>query len=139
LALVVAVTTPEVRKWLRLEKDNPAPQQQTVPPPVPKREPQHVEKSKPPPSGPFSATLHENQLQRIEAAKTSLTAAFYNNTGEITAKLTITPDGKEQITLPTVGSGSKEFPSSTGSFLVHILNVDWNSRTITVQVSRKSQ
>ncbi len=147
LALVVALTTPELRKCLGLEKDTPAPQQQAVqtlpqpsptpaasapPVPVPQPKPEQTRPSiATPPSGPFSATLHENQPQLIEAAKTSLTAAFYDDTGDITAKLTIAPDVAEQITIPTVGSGSKEFYSSAGSFFVHILNVDWNSRTIT--------
>ncbi len=153
IAVVVTVTTPELRHFFGLEEDNPpVPSEPLTQSPMPISKVQ-TEPSQPaagvqskqkqsienpmPPSGPFSATLHENQPQLIDAAKTSLTAAFYNNTGAITAKLTITPDIKEQITLPTVGIGSKEFASSTGVFLVHIFNVDWNSRTITVQVSRK--
>jgi hypothetical protein len=135
IAVAVTVTTPELRSFFGLkEGDTPAPSPIPAAPAQPIQ--QHVENTKPP-SGPFSATLHENQPQFIEAAKSSLTAAFYNNTGEITAKLIITPDIKEQIILPTVGSGSKEFVSSAGVFLVHILNVDWDNRTVMVQVSKK--
>ncbi len=77
------------------------------------------------------------KAQFIEAAKTRLSVAFHNIGGEETSGVTIVPAGKDSIVLPTVGSGSQEFASSTGVFLVHVLNVDWNSRTVTVQVSRK--
>ncbi|WP_417910413.1 hypothetical protein [Candidatus Electronema sp. PJ] len=116
---IVALATPEIRQCIGLE-DKPAPV-----------EPVETEAT----SGPFSATLHENQPHSIKAAKTDLSIVFNKELGMVT--LTIAPAGKEEITLPTVGIGSQEFASSTGVFLVHVLNVDWNSRTVTVQVSRK--
>lgn len=160
LALVFTVATPELRNYFGLKDDKPpapAPQPE-IKPATPQGEAVPAEPSKPaerstiqpqpaapkkkepvakpkPPSGPFSATLHENQPHFIEAAKTDLSISFKKELGIVT--IIITPTGKEQITLPTVGIGSQEFASSTGVFLVHVLNVDWNSRTVTVQVSQK--
>ncbi len=160
IAVAVTVTTPELRNFFGLkEGDTPAPSPtpaaptQSVPVPQPelKTIPQKIETppvkqaavSKPPviygakePAGPQECIIGENKSQRIEEAKTDLSIIFNEEYKIVT--LTISPDGKEQITLPTVGIGSKEFASSTGVFLVHILNVDWDSRTIMVQVSRKS-
>ncbi|MCW5205372.1 hypothetical protein VU08_00340 [Desulfobulbus sp. F5] len=146
---VVTIATPELRKLFCLEKDNPAPQQQTVQT-VPQPSPTPAEsaaepKPKPPvvhtakePAVPYECTIGDNKSEFVEEANTNLSVKFHNIGGEDTAIVTITPDVKEQIILPTVGSGSKEFSSSTGIFLFHVLNVDWNSRTVTVQVSRKS-
>lgn len=152
LAVVVTITTPELRNFFGLKDSNPpapvlpapTPQQELkiIPPKietppvrqtaVPKPPVIHKEKE---PAGPQEYTIGENKSQRIEEAKTNL-AIIFNEEYEIVT-LIISPDGKEQITLPTVGIGSKEFASSAGIFLVHVLNVDWSSRTATVQVSRK--
>lgn len=159
---VVTIATPELRKLFCLEKDNPAPQQQTVqtvpqPSPTPtapsseptpnvqpetrkpaavvqpkKKEP--VAKPKPP-SGPFSATLQENQPQRIEAAKTSLSILFNEEYKIVT--LTIAPDGKQLPNRAVLNGYAQEFTSSSGDFILHVLNIDWSNRTISVQVSRK--
>jgi hypothetical protein len=151
---IVALATPEIRQYIGLE-DKPAPS-----PPVEKKTPvsrpelktiphkiktppvKQAAVSKPPvihkakePAGPKKCTIGDNKSQRIEEAETDLSIIFNEKYDIVT--LTISPDGQEQITLPTVGIGSKEFASSTGVFLIHVLNVDWNRRTVTVQVSRK--
>ncbi len=150
--LVASVVIPEMRNCFGLKDGNtPAP---VLPAPTPQPEPKAISpKIETPPAkpaalkpsvfhkakeadGPQECTIGENKSQRIEEAETDLSIIFNEEYKIVT--LTISPDGKEQITLPTVGSGSKEFASSTGTFQLHILNVDWNSRTITVQVSRKS-
>ncbi|WP_420208103.1 hypothetical protein [Candidatus Electronema sp. JC] len=157
MALVVTITTPELRSFFGLKDGNPpapvipAP----TPPPEPKsispkietppEKPAAVPKPKPPvihqavqePADPQEYTIVENKSELVKEAKTRLSVSFHDDTGEITAKITISPAGKDSIVLPTVGIGSQEFASSTGVFLVHVLNVDWDSRTVTVQVSRK--
>ena len=160
LALLFTVATPELRDFFGLKDHNPpallstptasapsvpAPQQtpeqaqpRSVIPPskaVPTIEQQHIEKPKPP-SGPFAATLHENQPQFIEAAKTGLSIIFNEEYNIVT--LTIAPDGRQSSNHAVLNGYSEEFTSSAGVFLVHVLNADWNSRTVTVQVSRKS-
>ena len=148
---VVTIATPELRRLFCLERGKSVTQAPPVPalkpeltlPKVetsqsksaPKIEQQHVEKAKPP-SGPFSATIHENQTQFIEEAKTRLSIIFNEEYKIVT--LTIAPDGKQSLNLAVLNGYTEEFTSSTGVFLVHILNVDWDSRTVTVQVSRKS-
>jgi hypothetical protein len=157
LALVVTVTTPELRNFFGLKDGNtpapvlpaptPQPEPEKIPPKIetPPAKPAAVPKTKPPvihqaaqePAGPQEYTIGENKSELVKEAKARLSVSFHDDTGEITAKITISPAGKDSIVLPTVGIGSQEFASSTGVFLVHVLNVDWNSRTVTVQVSRK--
>lgn len=160
LALLFTVATPELRDFFGLKDHNlsaplptsaasapsvSAPQQKPEPArprietppskPVLKIQQQHVEKPKPS-SGPFSATLHENQPQSIKEAKTSLSIIFNKEYNIVT--LTIAPDGKQTPNRAVENGYVEEFTSSAGDFLVHVLNVDWSSRTVTVQVSRKS-
>jgi outer membrane biosynthesis protein TonB len=157
LALVVTITTPELRSFFGLKDGNtpapvsptptPQPKPKAIPPKIetPPVKPAAVPKPKPPvihqavqePADPQEYTIGENKSELVQEAKTRLSVSFHDDTGETTAKITISPAGKEKITLPTVGIGSQEFASSTGVFLVSVLNVDWDSRTITVQVSRK--
>ena len=159
LALLFTVATPELRDFFGLKDHNPpallstptasapsvpAPQQTpeqiqpriATPPgkPVPKREQRHVEKPKPP-SGPFSATLHESQPQVIKEAETGLSVIFNEEYNIVT--LTIAPDGRQSSNHAVLNGYSEEFTSSAGVFLVHVLSADWNSRTVAVQVSRK--
>ena len=157
LGLVVAVTTPELRNFFGLKDGNtpapvlpaptPQPEPKAIPPKIetPPVKPAAVPKPKPPVihqavqehADPQEYTIGENKSEFAKEAKARLSVSFHDDTGETTAKITISPAGKDSIVLPTVGIGSQEFASSTGVFLVHVLNVDWNSRTVTVQVSRK--
>lgn len=150
IAVVVTITTPELRNYFGLEKGNPpapAPQPEIIPPKIekPSVKPAAVPKPKPPviheaaqeSADPQEYTIGENKSELVKEAKTRLSVSFHDDTGATTAKITIAPAGKESIVLSTVGSGSQEFASSTGVFLVHVLNVDWNSRAVMVQVSRK--
>jgi hypothetical protein len=126
---IVAIATPELRNLLCLEKDKPAASAPAAPVPQP------VEEATPP-SGPLSATLHENKTQFVEAAKTGLSITFNEEYKIVT--LTIAPDGKQASNRAVLNGYTEEFTSSAGVFLVHILHVDWDSRTVTVQVNRKS-
>jgi hypothetical protein len=159
IAVAVTVTTPELRIFFGLKEGNtpapsPTPAAPTQSMPVPqlklKTIPQKIETptvkqaavSKPPviyeakePAGPKKCTIGENKSQRIEEAKTNLSIIF-NEEYEIVT-LTISPDGKQSSNRAMLNGYTEEFTSSTGIFLVHVLNVDWNSRTVTVQVSRK--
>ena len=102
IAIFVAIATPELRKLFRLEKS--APQRQT--------EQRHVEKPKPP-SGPFSATLHESQPQFIEEAETGLSVIFNEEYNIVT--LTIAPDGRQSSNHAVLNGYSEEFTSSAGA------------------------
>lgn len=153
---VVTIATPELRKFFYLERERSESPSPSLP--VPQLEPKKLQpkpETQPTesagvqqapaaheavkePIGPQEYTLGENKSELIQEAKTKLSVAFRNIGGKEIARVTITPDVNEQIILPTVGIGSKEVSSSTGVFLVQILNVDWDSRTVTVQVSRKS-
>ena len=157
LALVVTITTPELRNFFGLKDGNtpapvspvpiPQPEPKTIPPKIetppvkpvaePKPKPPVIHKAVQEPADPQEYTIGEKKSELVKEAKARLSVSFHDDTGEITAKITISPAGKDSITLPTVGIGSQEFASSTGVFLVHVLNVDWDSRTVTVQVSRK--
>uniref|UniRef100_UPI00405782FB hypothetical protein n=1 Tax=Candidatus Electronema sp. TaxID=2698783 RepID=UPI00405782FB len=157
IAVVVTITTPELRNFFGLKDGNtpapvlpaptPQPESKTIPPKIetPPVKPAAVPKPKPPvihqavqePADPQEYIIGENKSEFVKEAKARLSVSFHDDTGEITAKITISPAGKDSIVLPSVGIGSQEFASSTGVFLVHVLNVDWDSRTVTVQVSRK--
>ena len=162
--LIASVVIPEIRRCFSLKDGNPpVPSPEPAPVPAPKpeitplkpsplprkplieekqpdmqpqtaapKEKKPAEKPKTP-SGPFSATLHENQPQFIEAAKTSLSIVFNEEYKIVT--LTIAPDGKQSSNRAILNGYDEKFTSSAGDFLLHVLNIDWNSRTITVQVS----
>lgn len=153
LAVVVTITTPELRDFFGLKDGNtPAP---VLPAPTPQQEPKiippkietppekpaaaaqqppvvHEEKE---PSGPQEYIIGENKSEFIKEANARLSVSFHDEYK--TASITITPAGKQAVVRPVLNGYTEEFTSSTGAFLVHVLNVDWNSRTITVQVSRK--
>jgi hypothetical protein len=118
-AVVVAITTPELRNFFGLNDGDRQPN-----PPVVQ------------PAGPQEYIIGENASELVKEADTRLSAAFHDEYK--TASITITPAGKQALVRPVLNGYTEEFTSSTGVFLVHVLNVDWNSRTITVQVSRKS-
>ena len=154
--LVASVLIPEMRNCFGLKDGNPPAPMSPAPTPQPEPETISLKIETPPaksaasspkppavheekkPSGPQEYTIGENKSEFAKEANTRLSVAFHNIGSEETASVTIAPSGKNAIILPTVGGGnSKEFTSSTGVFLVSVLNVNWNSRTITVQVSRK--
>lgn len=145
IAIFVAITTPELRKssfaWKRTSPHlgsrqgkhcrNPSKPAGSA---SPVSVQQHVEKAKPP-SGPFSATLHDNQPQFIAETASRLSITFNEEYNIVT--LTIAPNGKPSSNRSVLNGYSEEFTSSAGVFLVHVLNADWNSRTVAVQVSKK--
>jgi hypothetical protein len=159
IAVAVTVTTPELRNFFGLKEGNtPAPsptpaapaQSVPVPPPELKTIPQKIETppvkqaavSKPPVIHKVKertvhqeCTIGDNKSQRIEEAETNLSIIFNEEYDIVT--LTISPDGKQSSNRAVLNGYTEEFTSSAGIFLVHVLNVDWNRRTTTVQVSRK--
>jgi hypothetical protein len=159
IAVAVTVTTPELRSFFGLKEGNtpapsptPAAPAQSVPVSQPelKTIPQKIEKppvkqaavSKPAvihkvkePAVHQECTIGDNKSQRIEEAKTNLSIIFNEEYDIVT--LTISPDGKQSSNRAVLNGYTEEFTSSAGIFLVHVLNVDWNRRTATVQVSRK--
>ncbi|CAK8716152.1 hypothetical protein GCAAIG_05565 [Candidatus Electronema halotolerans] len=122
LALLFTVATPEMRDFFGLND-----QKQKIEQPV--EEAKHL-------PGPFSATLHENQTQFIEEAETRISITFNEEYKIVT--LTIAPDGKQTANRAVENGYTEEFTSSTGSFLVHIMNIDWSGKAVKVQMSRKS-
>jgi hypothetical protein len=119
--LVASVVIPEMRNFFGLKDGNPP-----LPPVI------HKAKES---AGPKECTIGDNKSQRIEEAKTNLSIIFNEEYDIVT--LTISPDGKQSSNRAVLNGYTEEFTSSTGIFLVHVLNVDWNRRTATVQVSRK--
>lgn len=111
-AVVVTITTPELRHILNLKDDKP--------PVDPTWE--SIKEKTTPPSGPFSATLHENQPQFIEAAKTSLSIVFNEEYKIVT--LTIAPDGKQSPNRAVLNGYTEEFTSSAGDFLLHVYRLE---------------
>jgi len=86
-------------------------------------------------SNPQKYAIGDNKSQRIEEAETDLSIIFNEEYKIVT--LTISPDGKQSSNRAVLNGYTEEFTSSTGVFFVHVLTVDWSSRTVTVQVSRK--
>jgi hypothetical protein len=152
LAVMVTITTPELRNFFGLKDSNPpapvlpapTPQQELkiIPPKIETPPVRQTAVPKPPvihkakeSAGPQECTIGDNKSQRIEEAETNLSIIFNEEYDIVT--LTISPDGKQSSNRAVLNGYTEEFTSSAGVFLVHVLNVDWNRRTATVQVSRK--
>lgn len=85
----------------------------------------------------YEYTISENQPKFIEEAQTNLSVAFQNIGGVEFARLNILPVGyKSSITAILTGY-TEEFVSSTGTYNVQIIHVDYDNRNILVQVSKK--
>jgi len=82
-------------------------------------------------------SILENQPQFVAFAKTHLSIQFQNVGGEEFVSLSISPQGHQSIIKAVVGSDTFEFESSTGTYSLSVLNIDYQSRTISVQVSKK--
>ena len=122
---VVTIATPELRKLFCLEKTAP-----------PVTAPQMELTTETEPSNPQKYIISENTSQFIKDAETELSVHFNEEYNIVT--ITIAPDGKQSSNHAVENGYTEEFTSSTGVFLVHVLKIDWNSRTVTVQLSRKS-
>lgn len=128
IAVVVTITTPELRVYLSL--DSVVPTGKEPKPPV-------VPTGKPEPPVYKTTTLYENQPKFVKEASTTLSVAFHNIKGEKTASVTIVPDGKQSSNHAVLNGYDEKFTSSAGDFILHVLSIDWNSRTITVKISKK--
>lgn len=118
IAVVVTITTPELRSFFGLNDGDTRPNLPVVQP-----------------AGPQEYIIGENKSEFIKEANAGLSVAFHDEYK--TASITIAPAGKQAVVRPVLNGYTEEFTSSTGTFLVNVLNVDWDSRTVTVQVSRK--
>ncbi|NDY73407.1 hypothetical protein DO021_17350 [Desulfobacter hydrogenophilus] len=83
-------------------------------------------------------TLHEYDPQFIKNAQTNLSVAFKNIGKENFVTLIISPLGKKSSSHAVLDSYTKEFKSSVGVFNIQILKIDYDSKRVLVQVSRKT-
>jgi hypothetical protein len=90
------------------------------------------------PPAPTEYTIHDNQSCFVEEAKTNLSVAFQDIDGQEFVRLTIAPIGKKTSFRAILNGYTEEFTSSAGVFLVQILNVDYDNKKVSIQVSRKS-
>ena len=95
----------------------------------------------PPPSTPTpdaipqtEYSIFENQPQFIPFAQTRLSIQFQNVGGEEFVSLSISPQGKKSAVYAIVGGKTIEFDSSTGKYSLSVLNIDYQAKTISVQV-----
>ncbi|EDN68449.1 hypothetical protein BGP_5563 [Beggiatoa sp. PS] len=82
-------------------------------------------------------SILENQPQFVAFAKTHLSIQFQNIGGEEFVSLHISPQGHQSIIKAVVGSDTFEFESPTGTYSLSVLNIDYQSRTVSVQISKK--
>lgn len=82
-------------------------------------------------------SILETQSQFVTFAKTQLSIQFQNYSGEEFVSLYISPQGHQSIVKAIVGNDTFEFKSSTGIYFLSVLNIDYQSRTVLVQVSQK--
>jgi hypothetical protein len=87
---------------------------------------------------PFEYTINEHQPQFIKDAQTSLSVVFQNIDGEDFVSLNISPIGEQSFVRAVLSGNTEEFKSSVGVFNVQILSIDYSSKKVVVQVSRKS-
>jgi len=124
-ALLFTVATPELRKCFGLKEDKPVPQPHVV-------QPQPL-----PTPVPTEYTLAEHKRQIAKEANTALSFSFQHVGGVSLVSLIISPVGKSPLTRAMLNGSNTEFTSSTGIFLVTVLDIDWEGKIVTVQVSRK--
>ncbi len=119
IGAIVTLATPELRNFFGLKDDEPTPVVQETP-------------------SPTEYTLAEHKRQFVAEANTNLSSAFNTVAGEAIASLIISPIGREPLPIRAVLNGrSHEFTSSAGVFIVTVLDIDWEGKTVAVQVSRK--
>jgi hypothetical protein len=87
---------------------------------------------------PFEYTVHEHHPQFVKDAQTHLSVVFQDIDGEDFVTLNISPTGKKSSIRAVLSGYTEEFNSSVGVFNVQILNIDYDSKKVVVQISRKS-
>ena len=143
IGAIVTLATPELREFFGLKEDKPAPVVQEAPskpaasaPPKPAAQtPPAISKDKLP--SPVEYTLAEQKRQFIKEANTELSFSFNSIDGVSIVSLIISPVGKTPLTRAVLNGRSHEFTSSAGVFIVTVLDIDWEGKTVAVQVSRK--
>lgn len=117
LTLVATFTVPEIRALLGLD----APKETLVDPGASQSEPEEY-------------TLYGDQPQFIKKAQVSLAVVFYDVK---VACFRITSDLKN-FPLHNVEAGYKQvFTSSAGTFFVQILHIDYEGKSIRIQLTKK--
>jgi len=79
-------------------------------------------------------SIFENQPQFVAFAQTRLSIQFQNVAGEEFVSLSISPQGYQSTVYAIVGGKTIEFDSSTGKYSLSVLNIDYQAKTISVQV-----
>lgn len=83
-------------------------------------------------------TVQVNQPRYIQDAQTYLSVAFQNLYGQEFVTLYISPQGKKASVYAVLRGYTKEFKSLTGIYNVQILDIDYENKKVSVQVSHKS-
>ncbi|WP_417913457.1 hypothetical protein [Candidatus Electronema sp. TJ] len=157
VTLIVSVIIPEVRKCIGF-KENTAPPTPVIPaPPLPQPDVPHVQKKpiklaspqtlkhepvtqKQLPAAkaklPFPCVLHENEPQPVELADAYLSFSVERFKKESIISLHIAPNGRPSSNHAVWTGDSAKFSSAAGNFLVSILSVNADAKTISVQVSK---
>ncbi len=130
LTLIATVATKEVRVFVGLEKA------QIKRPSM--SEPALSDDDLKASYAPFEYTVNEHQSRFVKDAQTSLSVVFQNIDGEDFVSLNISPTGEKSSVRAVLSGYTEEFKSSSGVFNVQILNIDYDSKKVVVQVSRKS-
>jgi len=83
--------------------------------------------------------LSDKQSRFSKLADADVSVIFNNFQGRQFAKLTVAAAGKEPVFLPVHGAGqSLTFASKAGEYIASVVNVDFDSKTLEVRVSKKN-
>ncbi|MCI5158183.1 MAG: hypothetical protein D3906_07020 [Candidatus Electrothrix sp. AUS1_2] len=140
LTLLATFTVPEIREFFGLEEAPVSPPPSVFP--LPESQPalpaQEILPETPTSSaGSAKYTILNNQSQFIEQAQAILSVTFQNIEEQEFVRLTISPVGRETSVRAVLNGYTEEFASSTGIFLVQVMDVDYTDQKISVQVNRK--
>ncbi|MCI5209190.1 MAG: hypothetical protein D3910_10435 [Candidatus Electrothrix sp. ATG2] len=124
LTLIVTVAPNEVRILIGLEKAN----NQS---PLPRLDEPKVF------YGPFEYTVREHQPQFVKDAQISLSVVFQKIQGESFVSLNTSPVGEKTSVRAVLNGYTEEFKSSAGVFNVQVLNIDYDSKKVVLQINRK--
>ncbi len=136
IGAIVTLATPELRKIFGLEQEQPVPVVQETPSKPTAQTPTSVSNDNPSFSTEYY-TLAEHKWQFVVELNTALSFSFESVSGVSIVSLVISPVGKTPLTRAMLNGRSHKFTSSSGVFIVTVLDIDWEGKTVAVQVSRK--
>ena len=139
LTLLATFTVPEIRDFFGMEEKFVSPPPKVSPLTGPKSTSpvQKVPAEVPVPPAPTEYAIHDNQSRFVEEAKTNLSVAFQDIEGQEFVRLIISPIGKKNSRHAMLTGDTEEFASSAGVFLVQMLTIDYDDKTVVIQVNRK--